>query len=166
MRVGIYELIREGVSAVAIEIGGPYEVGGLRFEKTEQPKWPYRLLGKHSHSWRRRPRKWSGETTAIPATGGAKVARLDEDGVTLLVGYSWNGSTGAPDTMACMRASALHDAWCQAMRTRVYGNGYRNWLRGAREYRSICREDGMGRVKARVRWFLVAGYGLVRKLQG
>ncbi len=166
MRVGIYELIREGVTAVAIEIGGPYEVGGLRFEKTEQPKWPYRLLGKHNHSWRRRPRKWSGETTAITAAGGAKVARLGEDGVTLLVGYAWNGSTGVPDTMACMRASALHDAWCQAMRMRVYGNGFRNWRRGAAEYRCICRADGMGRVKARLRWLGLLVLGLKKLLPG
>jgi len=90
---------------------------------------------------------------------------LDKDCITLLVGYAWNGSTGTPDTMTCMRASALHDAWCQAMRMPVYGNGFRNWRRGAREYRSVYRADGRGRAKAWLRWLALLGCGLLRKLR-
>ena len=165
MRVGVGGLTREELTRMGIEIGGPYEVGGLRFKKTECREWPYRVLDEHRHRWARKPRKCAGGTT-IRTARGVKVARLDECGVTLFEGYAWNGSTAAKDTMACMRASALHDAWCQAMRKRVYGNGYPNWRRGASEYRSLCREDGMGRFRARLRWLGLLVWGLKKLLPG
>ena len=59
-----------------------------------------------------------------------------------------------------MRASALHDLWCQAMRERIYANSYRNWLRGASEYRALCIADGMHAWRAWLRYSAVCGYGL------
>lgn len=108
---------------MGIEIGGPYEVGGLEFEMTKHDKWPYRVLREYRHSWRKKPRNWNGQTE-ICDSDGVRVAALREDGVTLLEGYAWNGSNVVKDTMACMRASALHDLWCQAMTRGIFGNGY------------------------------------------
>ena len=150
---------------MGIEIGGPYEIGGIKFEKTKCREWPYRVLSEHRHSWARKPRKCDGGTT-IHNKCGVKVARLDKRGVTLFEGYAWNGSTGAKDILACMRASALHDAWCQAMKKGIYGNGYLNWRRGASEYRSICRADGMGWFRARARWLGSLVWGLKKLLPG
>ena len=147
-----------------IEVGGPYEVGGLRFEKTED-RWPYRVLHQHDHRWGKAPTlggKWTDNApNTILTDGGAPVAELATKTGTLLVGYAWDGSSGpAIDTRACMRASALHDVWCQAMRKNLYKNSYRNWLRGASEYRRLCRADGMPAWRASLRYSLVCTYGL------
>ncbi len=85
-----------------------------------------------------------------------------------MVGYSWDGNSGpAANTLFCLRASALHDAWCQAMDHRYFERGFRNWRRGAIEYRKICRKDGMGRVRAWFRYVVVCWlYGAWKKLSG
>ena len=37
--------------------------------------------------------------------------------ITVNAGYGWNGSNIVPDTPACMRAVAVHDALCQLVDT-------------------------------------------------
>ena len=87
------------------------------------------------------------------------VATLEGRSVTLHPGYAWDGSTGAADTPECMRASALHDVWCQAMDDHhVYMNDFGNWCRAAVEYRKLCIEDGMSWPRAWARYSGLIAY--------
>ena len=151
-------------------VGGPYEVGGLTFKKTED-RWPYVVVRQHGHSWAKGPRLGNGwgdtAQNTISSDNGAQVAQLTGVTVTLLVDYAWDGSSGlAIDTRACMRASALHDVWCQGMDRNIYSNSYLNWVRGASEYRSICRADGMSWGRAWFRYSFMCIYGLKKLLPG
>ena len=121
--------------------------------------WPYRITDRYDYEWKTKP-KWELEarTYSIMANGKA-VASLANNSVTLLPGYAWDGSTGVPDTKECMRASALHDVWCQAMRATAYLNDYENWRRAAKEYYDLCVKDGMSKVHAGVRWVGLVTYG-------
>ena len=147
-------------------------VGGLSYveiragQRGNQP-WKYRVVQRYHYRWVRTPildRDWSGSSQLIVTTrSGALVAGLtiqprasgDVHSVTLCSGYAWDGSSGplVADTENCMRASALHDVWCQAMRRDgLYKNSFRNWCRGALEYRLVCIVDGMPRWRSSVRY--------------
>ena len=76
--------------------------------------------------------------------------------VTLHRGYSWNGSNYVGDTPATLRASALHDAWWQAMEAGIYECESRE--NADKEYIFICQEDGL---KAT---FHKIGFSIGRKL--
>ena len=136
---------------------GEYEVQGLSFAK--QPGyWKYRLLKLHSHEWSHKPVA-SPQLTKQSSVDLAR-AIVTTSGVTLDKGYAWDGSSGpAKDTWSGMRASALHDIWCQAMANGVYAEGFRNWRLGAREYRRVCRADHMPWLRACGRWVAVWVYG-------
>ena len=84
--------------------------------------------------------------------------------VTLHPDYSWNGSNIVGDTKRTLRASAVHDAWCQAMskQYKFYKRTRRNWMKGADEYREVCKEDGFGWFRRNVRWLAIRTYGLMR----
>ena len=137
-------------------------VGGLSYEDIPAAErgnkpWKYRVVQPYHYRWLRTPildSKWTGSQLVATIGSGIPVAGLtiqptdgrDEHSVTLLPGYAWDGSSGpgVADTKECMRASALHDVWCQAMRLDgMYKNSFPNWCRGALEYRSVCIEDGM-----------------------
>ena len=155
---------------MSIEVNGPYQVGELKFEKTED-RWPYRVLREHDHRWGKAPAlggKWNDSApNTILTDGGLPVADLATKTAILLVGYAWDGSSGpAKDTWACMRASALHDLWCQAMRKNIYKNSYLNWVRAASEYRRICRADGMPAWRASLRYAALCAYGLKKLWPG
>lgn len=133
---------------------GRYEVSGLEFEKlNDRTDWPFRVVSRYSYLWKRRPDVELGlpgnqPRVTIEAQNGRTVAEVTGAGAVLLPGFAWNGSTGAKGTMFCTRASALHDVWCQAMRKRLYRKSYRNWWRGASEYRRACIDDGMNKLVA------------------
>ena len=82
--------------------------------------------------------------------------------MTLEVGYAWNGSDFVTDTDECMRASALHDLWCQAMEEDIYKDNKKNWRRGAKEYRDNCIRDGMPKLEAWLRYAGIRTYGFFR----
>ena len=149
---------------------GEHNANGLHYEKLpDNPDFLYVLLSPHNHQWRRNPtlgREWNpvGPNRRLNRLGMAVVS-FTETGVTLHEGYAWDGSSGpAIDTCACMRASALHDAWCQAMAKHIYKNSYKNWRRGSAEYRSVCRADGMSWWRAWGRWTFMNVYGLKKAL--
>ena len=151
-------------------VGGPYDVGGLWFKKTTGA-WPYVVTKLHAHTWAKAPRlakEWPDKTSKVIRTrSGQDVAQLTGTSVNLLPDYAWDGSSGpAIDTRACMRASALHDVWCQAMSMDLYRNGYLNWLRGASEYRAICCSDGMPSWRAWLRYVAMSAYGLKKLWPG
>ena len=54
--------------------------------------------------------------------------------------YRWNGSNVVPDTKACMRASATHDALCQLINEGKLSRKYRK--NADQLYRDMMIEDG------------------------
>lgn len=146
---------------------GCYEVGGLRFKRVKE-KWPYRVLRRYCHQWETRPDDGQGWKPDLPRfieddDTKEPVAEFTQTGHVLLhPGYGWDGSSGAPDTIKCMRASALHDVWCQAMREGIFANTGKNWRRGAQEYRINCIADGMSELRAWVRYLAICAYSPFR----
>ena len=149
---------------------GDHEVGGLKLRKQED-RWPFLVLEDYPHGWKVAPRLGSEYVPVINDKNGNPVVRFRNDvSVTLLQGYGWDGNSApsfvAPDTLKCLRASALHDAWCQAMRRRILERSFRNWRRGCIEYRKVCRDDGMGIPRAWIRYFPMCWfYGTWKKLR-
>lgn len=147
------EALDWGIKEVGIGVGR-YEVNGLEFEKRNyRADRPYRVLCRYRHCWKRRPDfegalQGNPSSLTIKAQNGRAVAEVTSAGAVLLPGFTWDGSTGSKDTMFCIRASALHDVWCQAMRKRLYEMSYKNWWRGASEYRRACVHDGMNQLAA------------------
>lgn len=143
---------------------GPHVVGGLKFER-RSGRWPYVVLKDHLHSWQKPPK--GGSQGKIESNNKA-LATVSPGGVTLHRDYAWDGSSGpgVEDTLFCMRASALHDVWCQAMTKGFYPNRLGNWRRGASMYRTICREDGMASWRAWGRYFGILVYWPLRALKG
>lgn len=88
-----------------------------------------------------------------------KNVRFRIDGMTLLKGYEWNGSDIVTDSPECMRASAVHDAWCDAMEDGIYKYTKANWDMGADEYADICIEDGLDKEEANCRRSYIKSVG-------
>ena len=149
-------VIMEYFRSTQIDIGGPYSVSGITFKK-KPGYWKYEIRKQYTHIWGKRPKLGPGFQTGGTVLGPATVTRK---GVTLGPGYAWDGSSGpAKDTWSGMRASALHDVWCQAMARRVYARGFHNWRLGAREYRKTCIVDHMPKWRAWLRYVFVHAYG-------
>ena len=143
---------------------GKHVVGGLHFEKAPNQRWPYTVTRAHSHHWGTKPRPGRNATRTVK-----DVATFTQslDAVTLLPSYSWDGSTGAIDVLSCARASALHDIRCQAMDCEIFESSWRNWRRGAIEYRKICGTDGMNWARRWGRYLAMTyAYGSWKKLKG
>ena len=79
--------------------------------------------------------------------------------LTIRDGYAWDGPSGPTiDTPTFMRASLVHDALYQLMRSGLLPG---RWRRVAdEEMRRICREDCMSRFRA---WYV---YRAVRRAAG
>ena len=150
--------------------------GGLEWQpipedERRNAKWKYRVTKPYHYNWKTIPilsGSWDGSSRLIATTANGHVvagvtsAPGHEHSVTLRRNYAWDGSSGpfVADTPECMRASALHDVWCQAMRLdEMYENGFKNWRRGAREYRLVCIEDGMAPTRAYMRYLGLIGKG-------
>ena len=144
---------------------GPHKVDGLQLKKGP---WPYEVQEEHKHGWLHRPKAGSNSAQAIQDRKGRVVVTFHGvASVTLHAGYAWDGNSGpAVNTLTCLRASALHDAWCQAMGAHIFENNFRNWAAGASEYRRICVTDGMFRLRAGWRYLAVLGYGGWKKVTG
>jgi hypothetical protein len=84
---------------------------------------------------------------------------LDTDGNLMLrKGFSWNGANGTIDTKTILRGSMVHDALYQLMREGELDNS--RWRETAdNELKRICREDGMGKLRAGFMYFVVRRYG-------
>ncbi|MDE2692343.1 MAG: hypothetical protein OXI49_17755 [Acidobacteriota bacterium] len=144
-----------------IDFGEYDDVQGLSFVK--QPGyWKYRLVKQHDHEWASKPRA-AGALLKQESINLGCAASVTRTGVTLKPGYAWDGSSGpAKDTWTGMRASALHDIWCQAMANRIYVRGFHNWSLGAREYRRVCIADHMPKWRAWGRYVAVWCYGRLK----
>ena len=121
--------------------------------KVVEPEAKYQLLQDYEHKWidnAPEASEWVLGSEALE-----KYVNFHSCGVTLRANYQWNGSNVVVDGSSCMRASAVHDAWCQGMRLGILKNTEKNWDRGVDEYIAICREDGLNFVRSRLReWFM------------
>ena len=52
------------------------------------------------------------------------------------------------------------------MRADIFENSFRNWVAGASEYQRICRQDGMGWLRAKSRYLAILCYGGWKKVMG
>lgn len=96
----------------------------------------------------------------------ASIGEEDTDGcrmLTLNPGFAWNGSNVVPDTPACMRASAVHDALCQLMELDRLPNIRKNWGAAARLYRKMCQEDGMTFMRRNIRCTTLEFWGFLSR---
>ena len=99
-------------------------------------------------------------TSHVPILGYDVVSnddwiRLESDGkLTLKRGYAWDGSSGPTiDTKTCMQASAEHDALSKLMRWELLPRSCKEEV--DKRYHDKCLEDGMMKVKADLRvWVL------------
>ncbi len=81
-----------------------------------------------------------------------------EGSITIKTGYAWDGPSGpAIDTLNFMRGSLVHDALYQLMQEgHLDGDDYQE--PADRLLQTMCREDGMSRIRAwwvykSVHWF-------------
>ena len=108
----------------------------------------YVMLQDHEHKWTNAPEMnvWVAGSPKLD-----QYVSFQADGITLHADYQWNGSNIVVDSPSCMRASAVHDAWCQGMRLGILANTEENWDLGVEEYIAICRKDGLNFVRAQLR---------------
>ena len=126
---------------------------------TRGEKCVYEMIRPYVHC------RWlkKGPYGEVGANGVANTAFHPNDGVLILeCGYQRNGSDYVPDEPGCMRASAVHDAWCRAMSKGQIPNTRKNRNCGVREYIAICRNDGLGLWNRRVRNGAMWGYRVVK----
>ena len=95
--------------------------------------------------------------------------KLNTDGdLFIKAGYAWDGPSGpAIDTKNFMRGSLVHDAFYQLMREDLISR-YKYRDTADRLLQSICREDGMSKVRASwvyygVKWFAKSAAGTENK---
>ena len=98
--------------------------------------------------------KYEVTRTAIYRTGimircpiTHKYFTMSTDGsLAVYPGYQWDGATGGIDTKNFRRASLFHDVLCQMMNEGLLD---RAWQKRADEILwTICREDGMSKIRA------------------
>ena len=109
----------------------------------------YLMLREYRHEW-----LGNGPDMSVLVVGSPlldKYVSFSESGLTLRINYEWNGSNIVVDSPMCMKASAVHDAWCQGMRLGILASTEKNWDRGVDEYIAICRADGLNFVRSRLR---------------
>jgi len=76
------------------------------------------------------------------------IALTTQGALTIKQGYAWDGPSGPTvDTLSFMRGSLVHDALYQLMRNRLLNRGQHRET-ADRVLQSICREDGMNRIRA------------------
>lgn len=92
-----------------------------------------------------------------PAAAGNHFIVLTAAGELLIAeDYAWDGPSGPTvDTASFMRGSLEHDALYQLMREGLLPPGYR--ARADARLRAVCREDGMGVIRA---WWVYHGVRL------
>lgn len=85
--------------------------------------------------------------------------RLDTSGLLAIErGYAWDGPSGpAMDTKSAMRGSLVHDALFQLIRQGYLSQADREIA--DREYRRICKEDGMSNLRAQFHFLALRMFG-------
>lgn len=121
----------------------------------------YQLLDRYAH--------WTGITPLTPG-GGNDFVYLTADGLLMVsAGYAWDGATMAPDTKSIMRASLIHDALYQLIRTGVLAPSVRSIADDI--LRDVLEEDGLwladnGLERAAARAYAAFAHSMVRAFAG
>jgi len=127
----------------------------FEWHRTTHPRWKYRVVDDYEHhcKYRMLRSRWQFTTMENPHFN------ITANFMTLLEGYTWNGSNVVVDTKTDMLASAVHDLQCQLMELGYYEPTLRNWRMAAAEYRRNCMDAGMPwwRAWARFTGILVGG---------
>jgi hypothetical protein len=75
---------------------------------------------------------------------------LGADGLlTIVSGYAWDFASGAIDNKTIREGSLVHDALCELIHNNLLS--YHEWGAAADEMKTICRENGMTRIRA---WYI------------
>lgn len=106
----------------------------------EGPRKCHIVLEEHRHEWTTYHKPITTLAQDEEKTIRDLFVTFTATSVTLHRGYSWNGSNYVGDPIETLRASALHDAWWQAMDAGIYTCESRN--NADNEYVLICQEDG------------------------
>lgn len=81
---------------------------------------------------------------------------LDDGLLTIRKGYAWDGASGPTiDTKSSMRASLVHDVFCQVMRDKRLAFIWQNHVN--RLFYTHCVEDGMWKWRAAM-WHLAVEF--------
>ena len=114
------------------------------YDPIDHPRWKYATTLRYDHTYA------VGNQQRLGATDPTTISTYSCKKKTCVLhkGYAWNGSNIVADTEDSQRASAVHDAMCQAMDTDIYEGSWKNWERAAAEYREMCIQDGLKRVKS------------------
>ena len=140
-------------------------VEGRHYKLTEKES-EYRMIQDYVHlEWLSRRPPIMDDDWAGDGVDGVTFHKMGDEGVlTLHTGYMWNGSRVVRDNPECMRASAIHDAWCKAMNSGQYRNVEENWDRGAHEYAVISVADGLEGWRTESRAAAINFYGDVAEI--
>jgi len=88
---------------------------------------------------------------------------LTPDGIlTMRKNFCWNGSSFVQDTPKCMRASAFHDALCRMIAEGLLPASCQG--KADKLYFTLCRDDGMSWLQARIRLAGLRVYGIVSNI--
>ena len=113
---------------------------GIAYALIERDRYKYELLASYETRTRLRPHYYS-----VVAN---RLLELWPDGrLVIREGYAWDGPSGPTfDTPEFMRGSLVHDALYQLIEEDCIRWGHRRMA--DRELWRICREDGMGWLRA------------------
>ncbi len=81
--------------------------------------------------------------------------------IVIHVGYRWDGATGIPDNKYNIRASAVHDVYCQAMADKLLPMKRFRYLADY-TFTDILIENGMWSYIALGHLLILRAYGLIR----
>lgn len=130
--------------------------------RTVKPEHDYRIVRKYTHKWLKATPTFKQSRPTEDQERIEPYVSFTENGLVLHVEYKWNGSNIVVDTPGCMRASAVHDAWCQAMGLGILQRSEKNWDRGVEEYLAIAKADGLSLFRRVVRRVAMFAYGELR----
>lgn len=128
----------------------------VAYSVIQHPKYKYRLDVAHDHTLS----NWSRRIATEIDSGWAK---LSGDGVlSIAEGYCWDGPSGpAMDSMSFARGSLVHDVLYQLIaECKIPKHPWK--AHADRELYDICREDGMGWLRAQWVYIAVKFFGGAR----
>lgn len=122
------------------------------FEYTKLHNWKYRIT-----------KGFSSQTDIIPPEKiQTSFSTLTVKGrLYICKGFCWDGASGAIDTKSIMKASCVHDAFCNWMSDglldyKVY------WIPAAKLLHKICITEDMSKVRAEYVYKAVLANGIIR----
>ncbi len=91
----------------------PFWSKDMRYTRTGNPKWKYRLEKEYSRDLLPCMDDAQGTISNVRNDVRKVYAELAHGHITIYAGYAWNGANWFPDLPAIMSATLVHDALCQ-----------------------------------------------------